>query len=281
MANTRYEAARDKFLARIHQQLLADERIVAAWLTGSLGRGNADEVSDIDLTVIVSDHAAATLCERTRPVRAGTPPERLALFAASAGPAIIHENHRNAPDPGTFTAVVYEESGVTVDWTLVPKTGTCRPPNSTLLFERQSVPVCQGRSLHSQTERDQRIAERAAFFWMMIPQAIKSLYRDDLVYFHVLLHMLEQTRDELAARVQERPHRYRKGSELLPSQTRQQGKAVILDLCREVSALFDEFEGGSDVQGVSGDPMAIIGRLLQVLDEGSTPGKADDTSAAT
>lgn len=268
-AGPRYAADRDELLSRIHQQLLADERIVSAWLTGSLGRGDADEVSDIDLTAVVSDHVADILCERTGMVRAGAPPERLALFSMCAQPAIVHENRHNAPHSGTFSAVVYEESAVTVDWTLVPEAGACRPLDTVLLFERRPIPICRELPLPDQTERDGRIAERAAFFWMMAPQAIKSLYRNDLIYFHVLAHMLEQARDELAALIREQPVRYRKGSRLQLSQTRRQGSSTILTLCREVMTMLDEYDGDSEIDGISGDPMSITSRLLQMLDEGA------------
>lgn len=266
MARTRYEADRDELLARIHRQLLADKRIVATWLTGSLGRGEADEVSDIDLTAVVSDRAASALCERPGMVGAGAPLERLALLSASAHPAIIHENHHNAPDPGTFTAVVFEEGSISVDWILIPEAGACRPPDSALLFERRPIPICQDHPLHAQTEREQRVAERAAFFWMMVPQAIKSLYRNDLVHFHVLVYMLEQARDELAALIREQPHRYRKGSELPLSQTRQQGSAVILNLCREVIDLLGELKSHGGIEGITGDPMLVIDGVFQMLD---------------
>ncbi len=35
--------------------LRSDETVVAAWLGGSFGRGNADDLSDIDLWVVVED----------------------------------------------------------------------------------------------------------------------------------------------------------------------------------------------------------------------------------
>lgn len=43
------------FLNQIVQVLQADDRVVAAWVGGSIGRGTADEHSDIDLSVAVKD----------------------------------------------------------------------------------------------------------------------------------------------------------------------------------------------------------------------------------
>jgi len=40
---------REAFLSGIVSSLSADERFIAAWLTGSLSHGNADALSDLDL----------------------------------------------------------------------------------------------------------------------------------------------------------------------------------------------------------------------------------------
>jgi predicted nucleotidyltransferase len=46
---------RDALLVRLTAALRADERIRAAWLTGSLGRGAGDRYSDLDVLVAVAD----------------------------------------------------------------------------------------------------------------------------------------------------------------------------------------------------------------------------------
>jgi hypothetical protein len=46
---------RDALLVRLTAALRADERIRAAWLTGSLGRGSGDRYSDVDVLVAVAD----------------------------------------------------------------------------------------------------------------------------------------------------------------------------------------------------------------------------------
>ena len=45
----------DEYLARLEKQIENDSRIIAAWLEGSLGRGNADRYSDIDLHLLLTD----------------------------------------------------------------------------------------------------------------------------------------------------------------------------------------------------------------------------------
>ena len=44
-------AERDALLARAVERLQADARVGAAWLFGSLGRGEEDALSDLDLWV--------------------------------------------------------------------------------------------------------------------------------------------------------------------------------------------------------------------------------------
>lgn len=43
------EEERDRLLDRLVASLERDERVVAAWLSGSLGRGTADAWSDVDV----------------------------------------------------------------------------------------------------------------------------------------------------------------------------------------------------------------------------------------
>lgn len=50
-------AAREVFLAALSAKAAADPRIRAVWLEGSLGRGDADEYSDLDLHVALTEAA--------------------------------------------------------------------------------------------------------------------------------------------------------------------------------------------------------------------------------
>jgi len=56
------ERARRRFIDALVDVLTADGRYVAAWLGGSIARGDDDALSDVDLCIVVSDEAAATLC---------------------------------------------------------------------------------------------------------------------------------------------------------------------------------------------------------------------------
>jgi hypothetical protein len=46
---------RSALLGQLEDALRRDERIVAAWIGGSLGRGEADDLSDMDIHLAVVD----------------------------------------------------------------------------------------------------------------------------------------------------------------------------------------------------------------------------------
>lgn len=75
----RHSLERDRMLAVATGVLVGDERFVAAWLSGSFGRGDDDALSDVDLTAVVAEVHADRLCHRSRQVGAGTTPERVAI----------------------------------------------------------------------------------------------------------------------------------------------------------------------------------------------------------
>ena len=136
-----YRQNREALLTKIVAALSNDERFVAAWLTGSYGREDADEVSDLDLRLVVAEPYSEPLCRRQEQVSHRTTPERFVLFSRFGTPALIHENNHNAPEGGTFTFVLYEESAAMVDWILIPLSKAKRIHPSRLLFEKVSIPT--------------------------------------------------------------------------------------------------------------------------------------------
>ena len=120
---------RDTLLARIHTTLAADSHVVAAWLGGSVGRGEADAFSDLDVTVVVDDARAATLCgvDQARMTRAGAPAARWAFVTRFGRPAVVHENHFNVPPGSAFTIAIDAESAQQVDQFFYPDESYQRP----------------------------------------------------------------------------------------------------------------------------------------------------------
>jgi len=58
--------ARNAFIRRLSEVATSDGRIVACWLQGSLGDGTADELSDVDASLVVEDQALDTLFAERR-----------------------------------------------------------------------------------------------------------------------------------------------------------------------------------------------------------------------
>jgi hypothetical protein len=136
-----YRERREKFISEVVDTLSGDERFVAAWLTGSFSRNRADSVSDIDISLVISEEYSSSMCTILEFVSQKTSPERLTLFREFGTPALIYENNRNAPTDGTLTFVMYADSAVMMDWILFPRTKAERPYQSKLLFDKAAIPV--------------------------------------------------------------------------------------------------------------------------------------------
>ena len=208
----KFQASKDVFFANLVQALLNDERFVAAWLTGSYARGNADALSDFDLTVVVSNEYCASLCQRLEQVSAQTSPERLELFSQFGTPAILHENNNNAPDGGTFTFILYTHSAFMVDWTLVPQEKAARPAQAHRLFNKVVIPDAPSPEPESLEYRVKRASEIVAFFWMMLAVTAKYLNRQDHVFVTRWLEELSGMQREVERLVAGKPWEYHPGS---------------------------------------------------------------------
>ncbi|HLF75691.1 MAG TPA: hypothetical protein VI524_15145 [Anaerolineales bacterium] len=103
-----YRQNRDVLLANIASELSDDERFAAAWLTGSYASNAEDEVSDLDLNLVIAEPYSDSLCTRQEQVSHRTTDARLALFSKFGTPALIRENNNNSPEGGTFTFVLIE-----------------------------------------------------------------------------------------------------------------------------------------------------------------------------
>lgn len=168
-----YRAERDTLLRQLQQGLAQDERIRAAWLWGSLGRGNADALSDLDLWIVVSDDACAAVVGQrpTYPDLVGTP-------------LIIVDAPQNAPLNGAYLLTIY--AGGTgpqqVDWYWQPQSSACVPPGVTPFLERDPLPRCSKETIFPGTqplphEAIAQIMHTVHFFWAMCLIAAKHVAR--------------------------------------------------------------------------------------------------------
>lgn len=118
-----------RFLASTVDRLAADERVAAVVLTGSGGRGEADEWSDLDINVVADDDAS----------------EGVLSCAASAEDygdlAIWVDCSFNAPPKGamTFARYLVGDDLVLVDWHVWPRQLARLTSGASILWARRDV----------------------------------------------------------------------------------------------------------------------------------------------
>jgi predicted nucleotidyltransferase len=237
-----YRQSRDVLLTRIVTELSNDERFAAAWLTGSYGREDADEVSDLDLHLVVAEPYSASLCSRQEQVSHRTAEARFTLFSKFGTPALIHENNNNAPEGGTFTFVLYAESALMIDWTLIPLVKAKRPYASRLLFDKTNIPVSPSLEPEDLEQSRKSVAEQWTFFWMMTAITIKYIIRGDHVFVTRWLEELHGISHEIERRISRLPLQYTRGSLSQFQPTREKQIESIHQLCRRMQNLIPKVE---------------------------------------
>ncbi len=157
--------------------LQADQRVVAAWLFGSVGRRTADVFSDLDVWVIVKDEYIETMSA-----------ERQSYAAQLDLPVLLLESPGNAPAGGAYLMALYPgRAGMhQVDWYWQPQSDASLPRHAVLLFDRASIPQDSRQEQLdpprtptplTQHERAQQATQRSTFFWAMVNIAVKSVLR--------------------------------------------------------------------------------------------------------
>ena len=249
-----YRQSREVLLTSLITELSADERFVAAWLMGSYSRGDADDVSDLDLHVVVAQPYSDVLCARQDQVSHKTTEERFALFSKFGEPALIHENNNNAPQGGTFTFVLYAGPALMIDWVLVPETNLERPFHSRLLFDKGNIPVSSPPAADDLQESRKAVAEQWAFFWMMTAITIKYVIRQDDVFVTRWLEILHGLIEEIERQLHRKPQQYLRGSLSKLQPTRERQIESLQELCRQMLELktrVTEFIGAEPATPIS------------------------------
>ena len=166
---------RDQWLAQTTSIIQADPRVVAAWLFGSLGRGDADELSDIDLFVIVEDEAHEAV-ERNR----------TEFMAQVDEPLLILEAPQNWPPGGVYSMALYpgSEGPHQVDWYWVRRSAAVIPSETILLFDRIGLPHKDSPTLFDYAPVPERpitevMRQEVNLFWVMLLIGAKYLARDE------------------------------------------------------------------------------------------------------
>lgn len=184
-------AEHDALLERARALLEADDRVAAAWLFGSRGRGDADALSDIDLVVVAHDAHLEAFKE-----------ERRELVSRLGAPLLIQDLPRNAPPGGAYLLVLYsgETGPLHVDWYWRGRSGAAVPHDARLVLERPSVSIPRQAPPAAASEHDRAVqtARDVIFFWAMAPIAAKYLARRQPLAAFDMMRMvanaLERTR---------------------------------------------------------------------------------------
>lgn len=232
-----HQKLRDNLLAQITETLSNDDRFVAGWLTGSLSRNDSDSLSDIDINLVVAEKKSPSLCQRLAQVSAQTSPERYALLSQFGAPALIHENNHNAPEGGTFTFILYSESAMMVDWTLIPQSNAVRPVESKILFDKVDIPVSNPLEIGSLEQSREFVAERWAFFWMMTAVTIKYIIRGDGVFATQWIETLNGMIKDIERHINGNPWSYTRGSISQLQPTPEKQMESIRQLCNRMQSL--------------------------------------------
>ncbi len=170
-----YQNERAALLEKIQTRLENDPHVIAAWLWGSLGRGDADPLSDIDLWVVTAEDPLYPQGFDSRRFRQ--------LPAAIDPPLMTLEVPQNAPENGAYLMACYDAPVAPhiVDWYFQLQSSAYIPPNTLLLFDRAGLPEKDepvsfpGRPASSET--GEQPAHFITFFWMMLLITAKRIYR--------------------------------------------------------------------------------------------------------
>ncbi len=237
-------AERAALLARITQTLEGDDRIAAAWLFGSIGRGEADDLSDLDLRVVVSNEYVEGICANRQ------------AYAAQVGEAVLfQEAPQNRPVGGAFLLTLYagEFGPQEVDWTWQPLSGACLWPNTRILLNRVGL-SSQGempwgyQPRPAQTPLEEAV-QRVSSFWAMLliiaKYAARSPWEDSMGLIGMSVQPLHEVSEYLGL-----TPRY--VMENLPPHVRPQEKVRLLrGLADEMEALMPAVEArGGHVPGL-------------------------------
>ncbi|HEX8597790.1 MAG TPA: nucleotidyltransferase domain-containing protein [Chloroflexia bacterium] len=181
---------RTDLIERVSSILHSDERVVAAWLGGSLGSGNADAYSDVDLWVVVRDADIDVVRESRR------------QFVEVLGrPVLISEAPQNAPHGGAYLWTLYagKHGPQHVDWSWLPKTGATIPADVRLLFDKVALALADVSRRVPPTGEDlsSALSQECAFFWGMCGVVAKYIARGRAYDVLNLLNPVASTSDKI------------------------------------------------------------------------------------
>ena len=136
-------AIREAWLSRAIERLEADPAISAAGLVGSLGRGDADDWSDVDLLIVVLDSQVDHYADATQ-----LPGSEQVTWSIDA--------RHNAPRGAGSVAVRYTIDGLplNVDWYVFPRSQAAWVADAKVIFDRDGLPRLNDTFYEHQEKRE-------------------------------------------------------------------------------------------------------------------------------
>ena len=128
-AAPRLRAIREAWLRQVIPHLESDREIGAAGFVGSLGRGTADDWSDVDLLIVVADDRVDGYADATR-------------LPNSEQVALSFDTRHNAPRGAGAVSGQYLVDGLPlwVDWYVYPISGGAWVTDAEVIFDRPGLP---------------------------------------------------------------------------------------------------------------------------------------------
>ena len=177
-----YQAERGQLLDALLDLLQHDPAVRAAWLFGSMGRGDEDALSDLDLWVVVEDGQFPAILADPR------------AWAARVGqPVLWLEVPQNAPQGGAYGMTCYPGAvaPLIVDWYWQPCGLAHIPGEVRLLFERAAAGQADGEKRLERRDSPPHFGEgqplapakppllhTLSFFWLMLMITAKYAARE-------------------------------------------------------------------------------------------------------
>lgn len=142
-AAPRLRAIREAWLERAVERLEADPAISAAGFVGSLGRGDADDWSDIDLLIVVPDDQLDHYADATH-----LPGSDLVTWSI--------DSRHNAPRGAGAIGVRYVIDGLPlhVDWYVYPRSQAAWVADAKVIFDEQGLRRLDDRFREHQDKRE-------------------------------------------------------------------------------------------------------------------------------
>lgn len=235
----------EALLQQAQTVLQADQRIVAAWLFGSVGRRTSDVFSDLDVWVIVKDDYIETMSA-----------ERQSYAAQLDQPVLLLESPGNAPAGGAYLMALYPgQAGVhQVDWYWQRQSDASLPRHAMLLFDRAGIPRDSRQEQLdpagtpaplTQQERAKQAIQLSTFFWAMSNIAVKSVLRHQawtaVSHLEGLRGLLDGMK-RLAGVSTDQEGQEEWRTTLLPPAQRAEQMAMLRKIAQEMEQLTSEIE---------------------------------------